>query len=130
MNGYVQSILDSYHHAPPNKPQLYTHPKTEISYTSTVQYPSETYSRPPLNALGIKQVQVIIGSLLYYARDIENKLIVSLCAIRSQKASSTKRILYEITQLIDHITLYPNCGITYYTSSMFHTGHSDDSFIN
>ena len=38
----------------------------------------------PLDAKGIKRVQQIVGSLLCYARAVDNKLLVALTAIGTQ----------------------------------------------
>ena len=51
---------------------------------------------PALNNEGTKQIQGIFGALSYYARAVENKLLVSLSAIGSQKAATTQRKNKEI----------------------------------
>ena len=37
----------------------------------------------PLNAEGVRRVQKIVRALLYYARAVDNKLLVALSAISS-----------------------------------------------
>ena len=130
MNGYVQDILDCYHHIPPKKPQLYPHKHTDIFYQSLVQYATEADSRPLLESLVIKRVQGIISTLLYYEQPINNNMLVTFRSIGSQKASSTERTTSSTTQLLDYIVTYPNYGITYRTRSMVLTGHYNTSFLN
>ena len=113
MNGYVQDILDHYHHTPPNKPQISPHKYTQISNGYSVQYDMEADSSPPLNPLGIKLFQGIVGALLYYEWSGKNKLLLSLSAIGSQQDSATQRTFSAIIQLLDYVTTYPNYGITY-----------------
>ena len=130
MNEYIQGILDCYHHAPPKKPHLYPHKHTDICYGSTFQYAAEADSSPPLDTLGIKRVQGIVGALLYYARYVGNKLIIALNTIGSQKASTIELTLSSVTKLINYVSTYPNYGITHHTSSMVLSGHSDASLLN
>ena len=113
MNGYVQVILDCYHHKSPNKPQLHPHKNTDISYESTVQYSAKADSIPPLNTLVIKRVQVIVGVLLYYAQAVDNNLIVDISAIGDQQASAIKYNLDAMTQLLDYVATYQNDDTTY-----------------
>ena len=101
MNRYAQGILDRYRHANSKKHHISPHRHTYISYVSTVQYAVEADSRPPIDALGIKRVQVIVGNLLYYLQSVKNKILVALRSIVSQKASATKRTSADITQLIN-----------------------------
>ena len=115
---------------PPKKPQLSPHKHIDISYGYSVQYAVEADSSPPLDSLGIKRVQDIINSLLYYARAVNNKLIVTLSAIGDKQAPATEHTSASITKLIEYIVMYPNYGIAYHTSSMFISGYSDTSFPN
>ena len=81
MNSYIQDILDCYHNKYPNKPHLSPHKNTDISYGSLVHYDVEANSRPPLDALVIKQVQGIVSAQLYYVQAVNNKLLVALKTI-------------------------------------------------
>ena len=81
MNGWFQVVLDCYHHAHTKKSQLSTHKHTDISYCYTVQYFTDSNSRPPLDALVIKQVQGIVSAQLYYVQAVNNKLLVALKTI-------------------------------------------------
>ena len=112
MNGYVQGILYCYHLAPPKKTHLSYNKYTDISYGSTDQYAADADSISPLDELGIKRFQGIVGDLLYYARVVKNKLLVDISDIGAQQASATKRTLDDITQLLAYITAYPNDVIT------------------
>ena len=50
----------------------------------------EDETNAPLNAAGIKRVQVIVGDLLYYAIAVDNTLLVALNAIGTQQAAATE----------------------------------------
>ena len=130
MNGYVQDILYPYHHTHPNKPQLSPQKHTDISYGSLVYYATEANSRSLLHSLGIKQFQGIVGALLFYARAVDNKLIVTLSTIGSQKVSTTELTLSSIAKLLVYMYTYSIKGITYCASTMVIVGNSDASFVN
>jgi hypothetical protein len=54
---------------------------------------------PPLDKHGIKQVQAIVGCLLYYARAVDNKLLGTISAISSKQASATENTLVTVNSL-------------------------------
>jgi hypothetical protein len=43
-----------------------------------------------LDLAGLKRVQQIVGSLLFYARAVNNTLLIGLSAIASQQANPTQ----------------------------------------
>ena len=65
----------------------------------------EANSSLPLLKLGIKRIQGIVGSLLHYARDVNNNLIMALRAIDYQQASATERTSVAIDQLLNYVTM-------------------------
>ena len=99
-------------------------------YGSMVQYAVEANYRPHTDTLGIKQVQIIISDLLYYKKDIENKLLVDISAIGPHKDSATKNTLADTSQLLDYAAMNQNSNITYRAFSRVLTGHSDAYFLN
>ena len=74
---------------------------------------------------GIKCLQAIVGTLLYYAHVVNNKILVGLNAIGAQQAAATKQTTAAINQLLDHVATYPNYGITYCASDMVLAAYSD-----
>ena len=80
--------------------------------------------------MGIKRVQGIVGALLYHDRAVHNRLLVGLIAIGAQQASATEKTTVAIDQILDHVTTYPNNGITYRASDMVLETHSDAGFNN
>ena len=77
----------------------------------------------------MKRSQGIIGSLLYYARAVDNKLLTTLSTLSSQQAKATKNTAKAVHQLLDYVATYPNDGITYQASTMTLATHSDASFL-
>ena len=91
MKGYIAKVLLKYGHPIPKKPQLSPHKHQEISYGAKEQLAPEDDTSPSLDSQGTKGVQGIVSALLYYARAVDNKLLVGLSAISSQQASVTQR---------------------------------------
>ena len=73
---------------------------------------------------------MIVGSLLYYARAVNNKLLFPLGTIAEQQSSATTITNQEVGQLLDYVATYPNDGIAYRASSMVLAAHSDAGYLN
>ena len=83
-----------------------------------------------MHAYGIKRAQEIIGGILYYARAVNNKLLVALSEIGSQQEDTTKRTNDAITKLLNYVATYPNEGIVYWASDMILAANADTSYLN
>ena len=129
MNDYIANVLLKYNHKKPAKPQQSPHIHREIVYGTKEQLVPDNDTSPPLNAAGIKRIQGIVGSLLYYARAVDNKLLVALSAISSQQAKATENTARAANQLLDYVATYPADGTTYCASAMVLAAHSDASFL-
>ena len=71
-----------------------------------------------------------MDALLYYARAVNNRLLVGLGAIGAQQAAATEQTVAAIYQLLDHVATYPDYGIIYRASDMILAAHSDAGFNN
>ena len=89
MDGYIKRVLLKYGYPRPSKPQLSPHKHLEVIYGVKEQLTPEDDTTPPLYSQGTKRVQGIVGSLLYYAQAVDNKLIVGLSAIGLHQAATT-----------------------------------------
>ena len=63
-------------------------------------------------------------------RSVNNKLLVSLSAIRSQQAAASVETAEEIEQLMDYVSAYPDDGILFQASDMILSAHADSGFLN
>ena len=128
--GYIKKVLLKYYHLFPKKPQLSPHKHCKISYGTKEQLVPEEDISPPLDSQGTKHVQDIVGALLYYARAVDNKLLVGLSAIGAQQASATHQTSAAIHQMLDYCATYPADSILYRSSDMVLCAHSDKGFLN
>ncbi len=77
-----------------------------------------------------QQIQEFVGSPLYYARAVDNKLLVALSAIAARQAKATVAMEQAVHLLLDYVATYPNDGIVYWASNMILCAHADASFLN
>ena len=73
-----------YEHPRPRKAQLSPHKHPELICGVREQLNLEIDKSPPLEKEGTRRIQGIVGELLYYARAVEKKLLVSLSSIGFQ----------------------------------------------
>ena len=126
---YWFSLLE-YGHSKPTHPQLTPHKHSEIKYESKKQLRHEDGNITNLDATGVKSIQSIIRALLYYARDVDNKILVALSAIGDQQVAFPESTTDSTKQLLDYVSTYPNGGIVYRASEMVLDTHSDTGFHN
>jgi hypothetical protein len=129
MHNYIADVLCKFNHPRPKKPQHAPHAHRPITYGATEQFLPDDDTSPLLDADGIKRIQAIVGSLLYYAHAVDNKLLATLSSISSQQAVATENTAKAVHQLLDYVATYPNDGITYRASNMILVAHSDASYL-
>ncbi len=71
-----------------------------------------------------------MGTLLYYARAVDNKLLHALSEIGTQQATATDATNTRLNHLLDYCATYPNDGILYRASDMIIAAHSDAAYLN
>ena len=130
MDGYISRVLLKYGHPCPRKPQLSPHKNREVIYGAKEQLAQEDDTSPPLDNQGTKIIQGIIVTMLYYARSMDNKLLVGLSSIGSQQAAATELTNEAINHILDHCETYPADGIIYRSRDMVLCAHSDAGFHN
>ena len=130
MVNYICDLLFREGHKAPAKPQLSPHKHREIVYGAKQQFSQAADDSAKLDAAGIKRVQRIVGAILYYARAVDNKLLVGLSAIGSQQAAATEMTAAAIKHLLDYVATYPDDGLVFRASGMSLSAHSDAGFNN
>ncbi len=84
MDNYICKILIHEGHNSLSSLQLAPHKNRPIVYGAKQQSAAPNDSIPTLNGAGILRIQRIMGALLYYARTVNNKLLIVLSTIGSQ----------------------------------------------
>ena len=130
MDGYILYIRNKYGSLLPKKPQYLPHKHHHIYYWSKQHIVQPEDTSLPIYDKVIKIVQCIVGALLYVGRAVNNKLLVSLMAIGSQKAETTEETENAIKKLLDFVATYPDNGILFRKSYMILAAHADTWFLN
>ena len=85
---------------------------------------------PPLNKTEIKQVQEIVGTLLYYGRAVDPTLLAALSTIASLQSNGTKAVSDACSDILDYVATHPNAGIRYQACDMILAVHTDASYLS
>jgi hypothetical protein len=128
IKSYVYDLLLNW--PMPKKPQLLPFTATPIAYGQKKQFTPDEDTSAPLLPDCIKRMQKIIGSLLYYAQAVDNKLLVALNAISARQAKATIHTEQLVETLLNYVATYPNDGIVYRVSDMVLCAHVDAGYLN
>jgi len=130
MPGYIDNLLIKFKHPRPSKPRLLPHACLPIAYSAKTQFAPDDDASALLSEIRKRRIQEIVGSLLYYARAVDNKLLVALSAIASRQAQATVATEQAVHLLLDYVATYPNDGIVYRVSDMILCAHANAGFLN
>jgi len=78
MPGYIDRALQRFRHPTPTRPEHSPHAWQPPSYGATTQLAPALDTSAPLDPAARRQVQEVIGVLLYYARAVDPTLLVAL----------------------------------------------------
>ena len=70
-----------------------------------------------------------VEKVLFYARAIENNLMMGLNTIATQQENSTARTGTLVTHILNHCATYPDAILTFDASDMILHIHTDNSFL-
>jgi Reverse transcriptase (RNA-dependent DNA polymerase) len=130
MPGYVEKALQRFTHQAPAKPQHAPHQWTAPNYGAKVQYADPDDDSMPLDAKGITLLQQIIGTFLYYARAIDNTMLVALGTLAAAQTKGTEQTMEAAIQLLNYAASNPNAAIRFHSSDMVLYAHSDASYLS
>jgi hypothetical protein len=110
----------------------YKHVRTHWPLSNSAWKPNARSRRtilPPLDKKGIKRVQQIVGSILYYARVIDMTVSMALITIAIKQMKATEKMMVKCTQLLDHLAYHADAKVRFYASDMIMNIHSDASYL-
>ena len=117
-------------HPPPRRPQHSPHVSIPPNFSQTQQLATLPDTSSPLDQSGIRQVQEVVGTLLYHARCVNIPLLSVLNTIGSTQATATENTTISISQLLDYCATHPNPILRFTRSSMIFRIHSDVSYLS
>ena len=128
MKGYVKDTLDKLGHTN-RKKQHAPHKWNVPIYGKNRQFATEEDTATILGPTHVKYTQRIVGSLLYYARAIDNTILPAVNTIALQQTKPTINTLEKIKMLLNYLHTYPNATIRYYASDMELHIDSDAAYL-
>ena len=130
MPGYIEAALQRFSHPPPHKQQHSPFHWNKPTYGATIQYAPLEDSSPILSTKDTTRVQQVVGTLLYYARAIDNTMLPALNDIAADQSAPTQKTAQQLTQLLDYCVCHPDATIKFTASDMILHVHSDASYLS
>ena len=130
MPGYIKKLLLKYKHRMPTKPQHCPYAPAPKQYGAKAQEPLPVDISPKLSPDEIKEIQRVIGSILYYARAVDITVLMALSSIAIEQSKGTTNTMEKAKQLLDYLATYPNATIRFQASDMIMNVHSDASYLS
>jgi hypothetical protein len=130
MPGYIERALQRFTHPLPTRPQHSPHAWTKPIYGAKIQYAAPDDDSPLLDTADIKCVQEILGTLLFYARAVDNTMLTAIGAIATQQSKGTKQTMQAIVQLLNYCATHPNAVVRFHASDMILWVESDASYLS
>jgi hypothetical protein len=130
MPGYIKKLLQKYKHKMPTKPQHCPYTPAPKQYGAEAQAPLPIDISPKLSDEEIKEIQRIIGSILYYARAVYITVLMALSSIASKQTRGTTNTMAKAKQLLDSLATHPDATIRFRASGMILNVHSDASYLS
>ncbi len=130
MPGYIARALQHFRHPTPARPEHSPHAWQPPSYGATTQLALAPDTSDTLDPAARRQVEEVIGVLLYYARAVDPTLLVALNTLAAQQANATQATAHAIHQLLDYCAMHPDAAIRFHASDMVLWTHSDTSYLS
>jgi hypothetical protein len=130
MPGYVQAALEEFKHPLPapieHQPYLHASPQ----YGVALQLTDPTDDSPLLDDDGNKQLQCLTGKFLYYARAVDNTMLVALSALALQQTRGATKTATAAIKFLNYCATHSDAAIRYVPSDMILKLHSDASYLS
>jgi hypothetical protein len=99
-------------------------------YGAGAQSPLPTDEICKLTNAEIKQVQKIVGSILYSARAVDLTVLMALSTIASEQTKGMEKTLEKAYQVLDYLVSHQNAMVLFRASGMVMNIHSDASYLS
>ncbi len=131
MPGYIKKKLQEYKHLLPGRIQNCPYSPEPKKFGSDAQAPLMPDATPVLDAGGIKQIQQIVGSILYYARTIDMTVLMALSSIAVEQTKAMEKTMGRcILQLLDYLASNSEAKVRYHALDMIMNIHSGASYLS
>jgi hypothetical protein len=128
MPGYVEKLLRKVR---PNgvkgasTPSIYYAPNYKSPQAQTATHDSS----PLASALQQHELQVIVGTLLYYARAVDPSILTAVHELGSVQSKPTLHDIRKVERLLQYVSTHQKSAIRYHASTMQLQVQSDASYL-
>ncbi len=130
MPGYIKKKLQEYNHVLPGRMQACPYSPEPKKFGADAQTPLVVDSSPLLNEKGLKRVQKIVGSILYYLRAVDMTVLMALSTIAVEQTKATAKTMGRCIQLLNYLASNSEAKVRYYASDMVMNIYSDASYLS
>jgi hypothetical protein len=109
MTGYIKKLLQKYKHCVPPKPQHCLYSPSPKQYGAKAQIPIPVDISPKLSPVEIKEIQLIIVSILYLARVVNITILMALSSIAIEQTKGTINTMKKA--ILDYLATNPDATI-------------------
>ena len=95
----------------PTRPQHCPYSPSPKQYGAKAQAPLPVDISPKLSPAEIKEIQCVVGSILYYTRAVDITVLMALSSIAIKQTKGTTSTMAKAKQLLDYLATHPNATI-------------------
>jgi hypothetical protein len=127
---YIKAALHKYQHPAPARPEHAPHTWNPTIYGTKTQFVNEITTSPALSDKDVNKLQLLTGTLLYYARAVDPTLIIPINVLASEQSHTTEVTAGKVIKLLNYCNTHPETKIRYHASDMILHIHSDASYLS
>ncbi len=122
--------LQEYEHVTGNKRQTCPYSPEPKKFGTEAQAPLPPNSSPHLNAKGIKHIQQIVSSILYYAKAVDMRVLKALSLIAVQQTNAMEKAMDQCIRLLDYLSGHLKAKFRFHASDMVLNIHLDTLYLS
>jgi hypothetical protein len=130
MPGYIKKKLQEYNHLLLGRSQYCQYSPGPKTFGSDTQAPLLPGTTPVLEAKRIKQIQQIVGSILYYAHGVNMTVLMALSSIEVEQTQATGKTMERCIQLLDYLASNSKVKMRFHASDMIMNIHLDALYLS
>jgi hypothetical protein len=130
MPGYIKKLLLKYKNCMPNQPQHWSYSPLPKQCGAKAQTLIPVDISLSLSPVEIKEIQQVVGSILYYAHAVDKTVLMALSSIAIKQTKGMANTMQKAKKLLDYLATNPNATIWYQASDMTMNVHSDASYLS
>jgi hypothetical protein len=130
MPDYIGKALQRFEVPTPTRAQHSPHAWLAPVYGTGPQLTKPIDDSTPLDKKGLTRLQQVIGTTLYYARAVDNTMLVSLGTLASKQSAATEATSAATMQLLNYCATHPDAVVRFHASGMQLAINSDASYLS